>query len=148
MPSRKTSLVHESLEPLILVIRNQRVILDADLAHLYGVPTKVFNQAVKRNAERFPVDFAFQLTAAELKLLRSQFVTSSQQTASERANSPNSSQAAMSSLRSRDITAVNAQNWSQFATSSHGGRRYRPGPSLSTALSWPRTFSAANRLSI
>ena len=126
MPSRKTSLVHESLEPLILVIRNQRVILDADLAHLYGVPTKVFNQAVKRNAERFPVDFAFQLTAAELKLLRSQFVTSSQQTASERANSPNSSQAAMSSLRSRDITAVNAQNWSQFATSSHGGRRYRP----------------------
>ena len=63
MPSRKTSLVHESLEPLILVIRNQRVILDADLAHLYGVPTKVFNQAVKRNAERFPVDFAFQLTA-------------------------------------------------------------------------------------
>ena len=126
MPSRKTSLVHESLEPLILVIRNQRVILDADLAHLYGVPTKVFNQAVKRNAERFPVDFAFQLTAAELKILRSQFVTTSQQTSGERVNSPNSSQAAMSSLRSRDITAVNAQNWSQFATSSHGGRRYRP----------------------
>ena len=66
MPSRKTALVHESLEPLILVIRNQRVILDADLARLYGVTTKVFNQAVKRNVSRFPKDFAFQLTTAEV----------------------------------------------------------------------------------
>ena len=49
----------------ILTIRGQRVMLDADLAELYGVPTKVFNQAVKRNAERFPEDFAFRLTAEE-----------------------------------------------------------------------------------
>jgi len=73
---KKPSLL-KPLEPLILVVRNQRVILDADLARLYGVSTKVFNQAVKRNADRFPEDFAFQLTADELKTLRSQFVTSS-----------------------------------------------------------------------
>jgi len=54
MPSRKTALVHESLEPLILVIRNQRVILDADLARLYGVTTKVFNQAVNEMSADSP----------------------------------------------------------------------------------------------
>lgn len=51
--------------PLILTVRGQRVILDADLAALYGVTTKAFNQAVKRNQERFPHSFAFQLTAEE-----------------------------------------------------------------------------------
>src|SRR5437879_353637 len=55
----------ERLEPLIHVVRGQRVILDADLARLYGVITKALNQAVKRNGERFPEDFAFQLTIAE-----------------------------------------------------------------------------------
>ena len=50
--------------------------LDHDLAELYGVPTKAFNQAVKRNRNRFPSDFMFQLTAAEGRSLRSQFVTS------------------------------------------------------------------------
>ena len=70
MPSRKTALLHESLEPLILVIRNQRVILDADLARLYGVTTKALNQAVKRNADRFPEDFAFQVNASEMVRLR------------------------------------------------------------------------------
>jgi hypothetical protein len=52
-------------EPLILVVRKQGVILDADLARLYGVTTKAFTQAVKRNAKRFPEDFVFQLTARE-----------------------------------------------------------------------------------
>ena len=51
--------------PLILTVRGQRIILDADLAALYGVTTKAFNQAVKRNQERFPNSFAFQLTAEE-----------------------------------------------------------------------------------
>ncbi len=55
----------ERLEPLIHVVRGQRVILDADLARLYGVTTKALNQAVKRNVDRFPVDFAFQLSAAD-----------------------------------------------------------------------------------
>jgi len=125
MPRKKQNPSNDLLEPLIFTIRGQRVILDADLARLYGVTTKVFNQAVKRNADRFPVDFAFQLTAAELKLLRSQFVTSSWQTADERVNPPNSSQNAMSSLQSHH-NETNVPNWSQIATSSHGGRRYRP----------------------
>ncbi|GMU69429.1 MAG: hypothetical protein AMXMBFR37_17610 [Steroidobacteraceae bacterium] len=63
----------------ILVLRRQRVILDADLAVLYGVTTKVLNQAVKRNAERFPEDFVFRLKRPELEALnRSQTVTGSQ----------------------------------------------------------------------
>ena len=63
----------------IQVIRGQRVMLDADLAELYGVPTKRFNEQVKRNLERFPVDFMFQLTGEELQNLRSQIATSSSQ---------------------------------------------------------------------
>jgi hypothetical protein len=66
------------IESLILTLRGQKVILDADLAELYGVPTKVFNQAVKRNADRFPEDFCFQLTLEEAEVvrrLRSQIVT-------------------------------------------------------------------------
>jgi hypothetical protein len=65
----------ERIEQTILVIRGHRVMLDTDLAKLYGVPTKVLNQAVKRNATRFPADFMFQLTVAEATALRSQFVT-------------------------------------------------------------------------
>jgi hypothetical protein len=57
--------LHERLDHIILVIRDQNVILDADLAVLYGVPTKALNQAVKRNRERFPDDFMFRLTRAE-----------------------------------------------------------------------------------
>jgi ORF6N domain len=60
----------------ILVLRNQKVILDADLAELYGVPVKQLNQQLKRNAERFPRDFLFTLTKAEHESLRSQIVTS------------------------------------------------------------------------
>ena len=61
----------------ILVFRGHKVLLDEDLAVLYGVATKVLLQAVKRNIGRFPEDFMFQLTAAEWAVLRSQFVTSS-----------------------------------------------------------------------
>lgn len=69
----------EPVEPLIRVIRGERVILDADLARLYGVPTKALNQAVKRNLERFPGDFMFRLSADDVELLnRSQIVTGSQ----------------------------------------------------------------------
>jgi hypothetical protein len=57
---------------MILMLRGQRVILDADLAALYGVPTKALNQAVKRNLERFPVEFAFQFVPKEVAILRSQ----------------------------------------------------------------------------
>lgn len=64
------------LEGLIHIVRDQRVMLDADLAALYEVPTKALNQAVKRNLERFPEDFAFQLSKDELDKWRSQVVTS------------------------------------------------------------------------
>ena len=68
--------------PLIRLIRGLRVILDADLARLYGVPTKAFNQAVKRNLSRFPADFLFRLNPAESEdLMRSQIVTASPGTA-------------------------------------------------------------------
>ena len=68
----------EVIEEKIFLIRSDKVMLDADLAKLYGVETKVLIQAVKRNIDRFPPDFMFQLTNQELANLRSQFVTSSQ----------------------------------------------------------------------
>jgi hypothetical protein len=66
----------ERVADRILSIRGHRVMLDADLAELYGVPTKRLNEAVRRNAARFPEDFMFQLTAEEAETLRSQFATS------------------------------------------------------------------------
>ena len=67
-----------SIKSMIRVIRGQQVMLDFDLAFLYGVETKALNQAVKRNTNRFPEDFMFKLTKNELEILRSQFVTSNQ----------------------------------------------------------------------
>ena len=105
MPSQNTDLAPDPLKPLILEVRNQRVILDADLARLYRVPTKRFNEAFKRNRQRFPNDFAFQLTAVEFNSLRSQIATSSVQPVESAGVRP---------------------RWSQSATASHGGRRYCP----------------------
>lgn len=65
-----------SIAALIRSIRGHKVILDSDLAALYGVPTKRFNEAIKRNADRFPEDFRFQLTQEEFDALRSQNATS------------------------------------------------------------------------
>ena len=65
MVSRESLVPMERIERAIFLIRGQKVMLDADLAELYGVLTKVLNQAVKRNKERFPVDFMFQLTKEE-----------------------------------------------------------------------------------
>jgi len=70
----RTTQIHQQ----ILIVRGQRVMLDADLAKLYGVTTKRLNEQLKRNSKRFPTDFAFQLTleeANELQRSRSQFVT-------------------------------------------------------------------------
>jgi len=66
----------ERVQRVILILRGLRVILDSDLAALYGVPVKRLNEQVKRNAARFPTDFAFQLTPDEFETLRSQFATS------------------------------------------------------------------------
>lgn len=65
----------ERIEAAIIVVRGQKVLLDSHLAGLYAVDVKVFNQAVKRNIERFPADFMFQLTSEEIESLRSQIVT-------------------------------------------------------------------------
>jgi hypothetical protein len=68
----------EPVEPLLHVVRGERVILDGDLARIYGVPTKRLNEQVKRNAERFPPDFVFRLTEGEATALlrsRSQIAT-------------------------------------------------------------------------
>jgi len=75
---RQMSLVPvERIERAILLIRGQKVLLSQQLAELYGVETKVLNQAVARNRERFPDDFMFQLSREELENLKSQIVTSS-----------------------------------------------------------------------
>jgi hypothetical protein len=72
----ETAVSVERIRCAILVLRGQKVMLDRDLASLYGVPTKALKQAVRRNADRFPEDFMFVLTPQEFKDWRSQFVTS------------------------------------------------------------------------
>jgi hypothetical protein len=64
------------VQSLVLTLRGKRVLLDSDLAWLYGVPTKRLNEQVRRNADKFPADFAFQLTDEEFEALRSHFATS------------------------------------------------------------------------
>ncbi|MFN0317174.1 MAG: ORF6N domain-containing protein [Burkholderiales bacterium] len=77
IPSREASLLAEHIAQSILLVRGQKVMLDSDLAALYEVETRVLVQAVKRNFERFPQDFMFQLTDGEVEDLRSQIVISS-----------------------------------------------------------------------
>ncbi len=79
MPSKKNSnlIPVETIRSLIFLIRDQKVMIDQDIAQLYEVETKVLNQAVKRNIGRFPEDFMFQLTKEEFDILKSQIVTSS-----------------------------------------------------------------------
>jgi hypothetical protein len=95
------------IEQRIYTIRGVRVMLDSDLAAVYGVPTKRLNEQLRRNRKRFPEDFAFQLTAQEAAALRSQIATSSTQGPGNKGD---------------------AANWSQNATSSrkHRGAAYRP----------------------
>ncbi|TAL03462.1 MAG: ORF6N domain-containing protein [Verrucomicrobia bacterium] len=111
MSNQTTALIPAArIERRILLLRGEKVMLDSDLAELYGVETKTLNQAVKRNLERFPEDFMFQLSSEETNLiLRSQIVTSSGKTPSKPSEN-------------------NANLRSQIVTSSlgYGGRRYRP----------------------
>jgi hypothetical protein len=94
----------ERIAQSIYLLRGQKVMLDFDLATLYGVETRILNQAVKRNRARFPDDFMFQLTPAEVRFLRSQILT----------------------LKRQDIdTEAVATTSSQFVISSRGAR-YRP----------------------
>lgn len=77
MPKQADLIPIEKISTKIYFIRNEKVLMDSDLAELYGVETKHLIQAVKRNIERFPKDFMFQLSKQEFEDLRSQFVTSS-----------------------------------------------------------------------
>jgi len=74
--TRESPSTEGDLAQIILILRGQRVVLDTNLAALYGVTTKRFNEQVKRNRHRFPDDFMFQLTTAETLALRSQVATS------------------------------------------------------------------------
>lgn len=76
MTDRREAKPIRDVQRLILEVRGQKVLLDEDLARLYGVTTKALNQAVSRNVERFPEDFAFRLTREEVANLKSQTVTS------------------------------------------------------------------------
>lgn len=77
MSDKKSPVVAAHIESRILLIRGQKVMLDSDLAELYGVETRRLNEQVNRNRERFPEDFMFQLNAEEFANLKSQFATSS-----------------------------------------------------------------------
>jgi hypothetical protein len=75
MVNKKSLILVDRIEKAILLLHGQKVMLDADLAELYGVETRVLVQAVKRNLERFPEDFMFQLNKDDVDFLRSQIVT-------------------------------------------------------------------------
>jgi cell division septum initiation protein DivIVA len=92
----------EQIVSRIFLVRGQKVILDTNLADLYHVATKALNQAVKRNAERFPEDFAFQLTSRESEILKSQFATSRSQVVDIKLDLSNRSQIVTSSQKHRD----------------------------------------------
>ena len=92
----------ERITSRILLVRGHKIMLDANLAELYGVTTKALNQTVKRNAERFPEDFAFQLTPAEAGILRSKIATSSLQLDDPKDDFLNRSQIVTGSQKHRD----------------------------------------------
>ncbi|HEU0275167.1 MAG TPA: ORF6N domain-containing protein [Candidatus Udaeobacter sp.] len=100
----------------ILSIRSQKVVLDSDLAAVYGVTTKRLNEQFRRNRKRFPEDFAFQLSIKEYESLRSQIVTLEK---GGSGTDPIRSQSATTSNRSQRMR-------SQFATASRRNIRYRP----------------------
>jgi hypothetical protein len=130
MSKSLTTIPIERVEQAILLIRGEKVILDADLAVLYGVSTTRLNEQVKRNSDRFPKDFAFRLTKGEFDNLISQFATSSSKHGGRRklplvftehgaimaANVPNSERAIQASVavvrafvRLRQMLASNAE---------------------------------------
>lgn len=112
--------IYLSTDPVsrIVTIRGQKVILDSDLAAIYGVPTKVLNQAVKRNRDRFPEDFVFRVTGDELAYLTSQYAISRTELLDGQEDG----------MRSQSVTLKAASNRSQFVTGSqkHRDPRHLP----------------------
>ena len=113
-PAAIALVTHEHIDRRVLLVRGQKVLLDSDLAELYGVETRALVQAVKRNEERFPEDFMFQLDAREWgHLLKSQSVISSEEGKRE----------GRAHLKSQSVTSKSA---AAASTGTHGGRRTRP----------------------
>lgn len=114
-PSKEAAIfIPEKIAPLVHVLRHEKVILDSDLAELYGETTSNRNKAVQRNLDRFPPDFMFQLTEDEMENLRSQISTS---------------KIALESLRFQIGTAENAESGLIFQSGTskgRGGRRTLP----------------------
>ena len=107
-------LIPERISPLVHLLRHEKVILDSDLAKLYGVETGHLNRAVQRNLDRFPADFMFQVTEDEMEILISQIARSSHPA---------------SNLKSQIVTSKNAEpnlKCQIGISSSHGGRRTLP----------------------
>ena len=102
----------QNIQSKIYVIRGQRVMLDRDLASMYGVETKVLNQSVKRNIERFPEDFMFQLTEGEYEILTNGDLKSQIATKNKSEDKKDSN------LRSQIVTSRFHDNW--------GGSRRMP----------------------
>lgn len=109
MPATAELVPAERIQSRILVLRGQRVLLDADLAEIYEVPTKRLNEQVKRNIQRFPEDFMFQLTQQEAELAR-------------RSRSQNATLNVDGSLKSQSVTSKRGQNikYLPFAFTEHG----------------------------
>src|SRR3989338_1900236 len=125
----------DNIKSKIYTLRNQQVILDKDLAELYNVKTKVLNQVVKRNNERFPENFMFQLTEEEFRNLRSQFVTSNMRSysgpdslRSQNATLNTGHSAGFENLKSQIATSNQNEMVSQnvIPNKIQGGRRYLP----------------------
>ncbi len=110
----------ERIEKSIYLIRGEKVMLDRDLAHLYGVETRVLNQSVSRNRDRFPPDFIFELTRDEIREI-SRFVTSSTGKFSKRVTAFTEQGVAMLSsvLRSKRAIAVNVEIMRTFVRLRH-----------------------------
>ena len=110
MTQQLVKIPNERLEKAIFLVRGEKVMLDRDLAELYGVETRVLNQSVRRNLERFPSDFMFELTRDEIAGI-SQFVTSSNLKFSKRVTVFTEQGVAMLStvLRSKRAIAVNIE---------------------------------------
>lgn len=102
------------IDQIIFTIRGCKVILDADLAAIYGVQTKALNQAVKRNSERFPADFMFRLSAREWADVKSQATTTSSQNPSDKQLTTNRSQIVTGSRQSRHSSSA------PYAFTEHG----------------------------
>ena len=112
-----------TIEGRIHLVRGHKIILDHDLAELYGVSTKALNQAMKRNSQRFPDEFVFRLTQEEENSLRSQFVTLTD-SAGARDSIPNQSQIVTGSLEASSVNILRSQIVTSKET--RGGRRYLP----------------------